>query len=183
MVGQPTSVWLASTGKAHVGKRGKPAICGYTLPSDSTPWGIEDDPQAALAQLCGRCLQELRKPGPWTKSDGWVRPPTAVDVYIGGPTEAFQLNELTWSRVIAIGSRQRLTREAVVEVALEAAEAAEDPMRQHIVRALGGAMFLMWGAMVREGWCPEAAIDPTQDGDTTPLLLAWIVASEKEANP
>ena len=177
MTREPTTVWAAPKGKAHVGRRGSKALCGFVLPRDARHWEINE---ANPAVLCQRCLHALREPGPWSSPAGWVRPPAAVEVYVGSPKQAWQLNELTWRRVVALGNGQRLTREAVNQVGVAAHEAMEDPARQHVARALGGNTFLAWAAMVNEGWCPDAAVDPDEDWDTTALMLAWVIAGEDD---
>ena len=153
MARQPISVWWSPAGKAHVGKCGRPALCGYALPRGASEWSLDGDKDAALAALCGRCLIPLRKTGPWTDRAGWVRPPEGVadNVYVGGYTEAYRLNELTWRRVVTLGNRRRLTRAAAVEVAFAAHAAKDDPSREHVFRAMGGDHLLGWASMVDQG--------------------------------
>jgi hypothetical protein len=175
---QPTSVWWSPTGKAHIGRRSRPALCGYVLPRAAKEWSIEEDSGNAWAALCGKCLRSLGKVGPWIDGAGWVRPPevVALEVYVGGHTEAWRLNELTWRRVVALANRQRLTRSAVVEVTLAAQATRDDPDREHVFRAMGGNTLLIWGDMVGNGWCPDAPRDIDEDHDSTSLTLAWMAA-------
>jgi hypothetical protein len=171
---KPFSVWWSPTGKAHVGQRGGSAVCGSKLPIDAPEWGVEEDGEAAHSALCTRCKQKLRKPGPWTDMDGWVRPPAALQVYVGSPTESWRLNEVTWRRLIVLANGQRLTRESVVQVALAAREASGDPTRQHVAKALDSEVLLPWAEMVDNGWCPDAAKEPEDDYDTSMLLTAFL---------
>lgn len=163
-------------GKGHVGRRGHDALCGYVIPRDAALWDIEDDGLAEPDEvLCSRCLAAMGKPGPWNDGDWWVRPPMSVssNIYVGDPIEAWRLNELTWRRVVALSRQQRLTRRAVLQLAVTVQAAKDDPDRQHVYEALGDNHLLAWAAMVESGWCPDAAAERDDDCDTFFLFMAW----------
>jgi hypothetical protein len=48
-------------------------------------------------------------------------------VYIGGTTQAWLLNDLTWQRVVALANGQRLSRTPVRNIADALTAARDDP--------------------------------------------------------
>jgi hypothetical protein len=161
MAQNPFSVWWAPNGKAHAGRRGGVAACGVQLQEDAAEWHAEEDNEASVNALCLNCRNKLRQPGPWTNMDGWVRPPLLLQVHVGNQTEASRFNELTWRRLVSLANGQRLTRDAVIQVAQHAIDASEDPARQHVAKALHIDALVPWAAMVGDG------------GGLTRLRISW----------
>jgi hypothetical protein len=164
--------------KMHVGvgkRRPHRAACGRELPIGAERAHV-DDLEQDPSRLCRGCERALGGEGPWTRWEDWVRPPVWVssEIYVGSPYEAWQLNALTWSKVVSLAKGQQQTREAIGELAEVLAEAMDDPTKQHVAKALGDGQVLAWAGAVSYGWWPPSPKQEQEEPASPAWWLAWL---------